>query len=69
VDPERLLFAHDHIRQVREVVPKTYEAIKALDDQCADIYRQLPFYEAPDLAPMLRRLVESPDFRRATDLP
>ncbi|HEV8711732.1 MAG TPA: RNA polymerase sigma factor [Candidatus Binatia bacterium] len=69
VDPERLLFAHDHIRQVREVVPKAYETIRTLDDQCADIYRQHPFYESPDLVPMLRRLVESPDFRRATDLP
>ena len=69
VDPEHLLFARDHIRQVREVVPQTYEAIRTLDDQCADIYRQHPFYESPDLVPMLRRLFESPDFRRATDLP
>jgi RNA polymerase sigma factor (sigma-70 family) len=69
VDPERLLFAHDHVRQVHEVVPQAYESIKTLDDQCADIYRQHPFYESPDLVPMLRRLVESPDFRRATDLP
>jgi len=69
VDPEHLLFAHDHVRQVREVVPKAYETIRTLDDQCADIYRQHPFYEAPDLVPMLRRLVESLDFRRATDLP
>lgn len=68
-DPENLLFAHDHIRQVREVVPQVYEAIRTLDDQCADIYRQHPFYESPDLVPMLRRLFESPDFRRATDLP
>src|SRR5256712_724006 len=42
VDPEHLLFAHDHIRQVREVVPKVYEALRTLDDQCADIYRQHP---------------------------
>jgi RNA polymerase sigma factor (sigma-70 family) len=68
VDPENLLFARDHIRQVREVVPKAYETIRTLDDQCADIYRQHPFYQSPDLAPILRRLVESPDFRQATDL-
>jgi len=68
VDPEHLLFAHDHVRQVREVMPKAYKTIKALDDQCADIYRQHPFYEAPDLTPMLRRLVESSDFRRAIEL-
>ena len=69
VDPEHLLFVHDHVRQVREVVPKTYETIRTLDDQCADIYRQQPLYEPPDLVPMLRRLFESPDFRRATELP
>ena len=64
VDPENLLFAREHVQQVREVVPKTYETIRTLDDQYANIYRQHPFYEPPDLAPMLRRLVESPDFRR-----
>jgi len=69
VDPENLLFAREHIRQVREVVPKAYETLRTLDDQYAAIYRQHPFYESPDLGPMLRRLVESPDFRRATDLP
>jgi RNA polymerase sigma factor (sigma-70 family) len=69
VDPEHLLFAHDHVRQVREIVPQAYATIRTLDDQYADLYRQHPFYAAPDLAPMLRRLVESPAFRRATELP
>jgi RNA polymerase sigma factor (sigma-70 family) len=68
VDPEHLLFAREHVRQVREVVPQTYGTIRRLDDRCAAIYRQQPFYDSPDLVPMLRRLVESPDFRRATDL-
>ena len=69
VDPGHFLFARDHVRRVREVVPQAYETLRVLDDQYADIYRQHPFYEAPDLVPMLRRLFESPDFRRATDLP
>jgi RNA polymerase sigma factor (sigma-70 family) len=68
VDPEHLLFVHEHVRQVREVLPQVYEAIRTLDDQYADIYRQHPFSEAPDLTPMLRQLFESPDFRRVTDL-
>ena len=68
VDPEHLLFAQEHIRQVHEVVPQAYQTIRTLDDQYADIYRQHPFYEPPDFAPMLRQLVESPAFRRATDL-
>src|SRR5215831_3458166 len=45
VDPEHLLFAQEHLRQVREVVPKTYETLRTLDDQYAEIYRQHPFYE------------------------
>ncbi len=68
VDPEHLLFAQEHIRQVHEVVLQTYQTIRILDDQYANIYRQHPFYEPPDFAPMLRQLVESPAFRRATDL-
>jgi RNA polymerase sigma factor (sigma-70 family) len=69
VDPEHLLFAREHVRQVREVVPQTYGTIRRLDDRHADIYRQQPFYESPDLVPMLRRLVESPDFKQITNLP
>src|SRR5437773_425022 len=49
VDPENLLFARDRVRQVREVVPEVYETIKTLDQQCATIYRQHPFYESPAL--------------------
>lgn len=33
VDPENLLFVHDHIRQVREVVPQAYATIRTLDGQ------------------------------------
>jgi RNA polymerase sigma factor (sigma-70 family) len=41
VDPENLLFVHDRVKQVREVVPQTYETIRTLDEQYADIYRQV----------------------------
>jgi RNA polymerase sigma factor (sigma-70 family) len=69
VDPANLLFARDHISQVHEAVPKAYETIRTLDDQYADIYRRHPFYKPRDLGQRLRQLVESPDLRRATDLP
>ena len=68
VNPDNLLFARDRISQVREAVPKAYETIRTLDDQYADIYRRHPFYKAPDLGQRLRKLVESPHLRRATDL-
>ena len=69
VDPANLLFASDRVQQVREVVQAKSEALTTLDEQCAAIYRQHPFYESPDLVGLLRQLVESPDFRRATELP
>jgi RNA polymerase sigma factor (sigma-70 family) len=69
VDPENLLFARERMQRVREVVQTKCEAITTLDEQYAAIYRDHPFYESPDLVRALRRLVESPDFRNAADLP
>ena len=57
VDPENLLFVRERIGEVREAVPKVHEALSTLDEKCAEIFRGHPFYKAPDLAPMLRRLV------------
>jgi hypothetical protein len=67
VDPNNLLFTRDRLGEVRDAVPKTYETIRTLDNQCAEIYREHPFYKPPDLGPMLRRLVESPSLRLDTD--
>ncbi len=69
VDPENLLFASDRLQRVREVAQGKSEAITTLDAQCAAIYRDQPFYEPPDLVSALRRLVDSPEFRSAADLP
>jgi RNA polymerase sigma factor (sigma-70 family) len=63
VDPENLLFVRERIREVREAAPKVHETINKLDVKCAEIFRGHPFYEAPDIGPMLRRLVESPDLK------
>jgi RNA polymerase sigma factor (sigma-70 family) len=60
VDPENLLFVRERICNMREAAPKTYQTIKTLDDKCAEIYRGHPFYRAPDLVQMVRRLVLSP---------
>jgi RNA polymerase sigma factor (sigma-70 family) len=68
VDPKNLLFVRDRVCEVREAAPSTYETIKTLDDKCADVYRRHPFYKPPDLAQMVRRLVENPALKRATDL-
>jgi RNA polymerase sigma factor (sigma-70 family) len=68
VDPRHLRFAGARITRVREVVPDACEALAGLDARCARIYRDHPFYEPPDLVAALRRLIESREFRRATDL-
>ena len=69
VDPENLLFARERLQRVREAVQTKREALTTLDEQYAAIYRDHPFYESPDLIRTLRRLVESPEFRSAADLP
>ena len=67
VDPQNRLFARDRVVQVREVVRATADALATLDDRCADIFRQHPFHESPDLVPALRHLLASPEFTRATE--
>src|SRR5438128_2219760 len=69
VDPTHLLFARGRVQQVREVARMKAEALATLDDQRAEVFREHPFYESPDLVPTLRRLLQGPLFRRAADLP
>ncbi|HKA53761.1 MAG TPA: RNA polymerase sigma factor [Candidatus Binatia bacterium] len=69
VDPHNLLFARERLCRVREAAPKAYETIRTLDEQCAEIYREHPFYKPPDLGQRLRQLVESSELRRTTELP
>src|SRR2546428_9205405 len=54
VDPKNLLFARDRIRQGRDVVPATDEAIATLDEQYAAVYRPHPVYDSPGLVEALR---------------
>src|SRR2546425_184901 len=67
VDPHKQLFARDRVVQVRQVVRAAADALVTLDDRCADIFREHPFLESPDLVPALRRLLGSPEFTRATE--
>ncbi len=68
VDPGNLLFARDRVRRVHEIAPGAYRALLPLHDPCAATFRDHPFYDAPDLVPVLRRLISSPAFQRATEL-
>jgi RNA polymerase sigma factor (sigma-70 family) len=68
VDPHNLLFAGAHVTHVRGVVSATARAVATLDEQCARIYREHPFYEPPDIARAVRRLIDSKEFCTAVDL-
>ena len=59
VDPENLLFVRERICKVREAAPGTYQKIKTLDDKCAEIHREHPFYKPPNFVKMVRKLVTS----------
>jgi RNA polymerase sigma factor (sigma-70 family) len=67
VDPGSLLFAREHLDQVRDVVRTKAEALTTLDAQYAEVFRQHPFYPTRDLVPALRRLLAGPSFKQATD--
>jgi hypothetical protein len=68
VDPKNLLFARERVLEVREIAREKADALSALDNRCAEIFRQHPFHDSPDLVPALRRLLNSSEFTRATDL-
>jgi RNA polymerase sigma factor (sigma-70 family) len=69
VDPANLLFAKERVQQVRDVVRTRSDALATIDDQYADVFREHPFYEPPNLVRALRQLLESPEFKRVTDTP
>lgn len=64
VDPQNLLFARSRVRAVREVAEKSCETMEEFDDLYAEIYRQHPFYEPPDVVQTLRGVLESPEFEQ-----
>jgi RNA polymerase sigma factor (sigma-70 family) len=68
VDPANLLFATSRVKQVKQEGPETARAVATLDEACARIYREHPWYEPRDMAQALRQLIDSSDFRRAVDL-
>jgi RNA polymerase sigma factor (sigma-70 family) len=67
VDPDSLLFASEHLMQVREVVRMKAESLTTLDAQYSEIFRQHPFYATRDVLPALRRLLAGQSFKQAID--
>jgi len=63
LNPDKLLFARDHVTKVREVAEKKCEDLEALDAEYAEIYRDHPFQEPPDFVSSLRKLFEDSKFK------
>ena len=68
LNPEKLLFAHEHVTRVREVAEKKCEDIEALDEQYAEIHRDHPFQTPPDFVASLRNLLNDPKFKSIVEL-
>lgn len=63
VNPRNLLFARPHVRRVRDMAPRVHDEINALDMAYAEIHRAHPFLPPPDVAAVLRTLLEQPRYR------
>jgi hypothetical protein len=68
LNPEKLLFAREHVTKVREVAEKKCEDLDALDAQYADIHREHPFQTPPDFVASLRTLFDDPKFKSIMEL-
>jgi RNA polymerase sigma factor (sigma-70 family) len=70
VDPQRLVFAAPAVARVREALPDRVRCLEHLAYTGArTLYREQPLQDAPDAAGRLRRLMASPSWRTALDLP
>ena len=68
VDPQKLVFATEHVTRVREVAKRTSEGISSLDDAYAEIHRDHPFQRSPDFVASLRDLIRRSDFQSVLGL-
>lgn len=69
VDPNRLMFAAQHVERVREVAPAAVHQIEdAVEARHAALYRDHPFLRPADQAAWLRRLLDSDPVRMALRL-
>jgi len=68
LNPDKLLFAREHVIKVREVAEKKCEDLDALDAQYADIHRDHPFQTPPDFLASLRALFDDPKFKSIMEL-
>jgi hypothetical protein len=68
LDPDKLLFAREHVIKVKEVAPRKHQELNALDEAYAEIHRAHPFQSPPDFAASLRQLLNRAEFKSITEM-
>ena len=68
VRPSELRFVNARVLRVHEAAGDAIEALSALDDAYADIYRNHPFHESPDFVGRLRALLAEGRFTLPLEL-
>ncbi len=68
LNPQKLLFAREHVQRVREVAGRRHQEMADYDGLCAEIFREHPFYPVRDLTARVREVVESPQFRQTFEV-
>ncbi len=69
VDPQRLLFAPEHVERVRDVAGATVRDIEdVVERQHVELYREHPFLRPADEIQWLRRVLQRKDVRQTLQL-
>jgi hypothetical protein len=64
LDPARPQFTRDRLVQIRAAAPARHDAIEALDQAAAAVFRDQALLSPPDVAGALRRLLSDPRFEK-----
>lgn len=67
VDPARLKFTGPRVERLRAEAPARSRELCALEEQYAQLFRQHPVLDGPDLAARLDKLLDDPGVRRTFD--
>jgi hypothetical protein len=69
VDPSRLAFVAEHAQRMADVAQHTALVVEdAIDRETAAVFRDHPFYEPPDQARWIRRILDRQEIRDALRL-
>jgi len=68
IDPNNLRFARERVTRVRDVAGRVSVEVMGLNEAYAEVYRDHPFQNSPDLVIALRELMDRPEFRSTLEL-